>query len=118
MLTTGVSMKRILIVEDDVPCCLALSDMLNEFGFETGVADCLSRALNILEMANPLPDIILLDMEMPNGEGTRLLELIKHHSTYCAIQIVEMSNNQATPTSCGPQAGIYHILQEAMAVVQ
>lgn len=84
-------MKRILIVEDDIDLCLALSDFLGEFGFETAVADDGVRALRILGEADPLPDAILLDLRMPNMDGWALRAKLADHPRYCNIPIVVMS---------------------------
>ena len=87
--------KRILIVEDDVSQCLQLSDLLNEFGFETAVAGDGLKALEILEVAKPLPDIILLDLDMPRMNGWQLREVLKTDPLYCQIKILIMSGCDA-----------------------
>lgn len=82
---------RILIVEDDVDICLALSDLLGEFGFETAVAGDGIKALEILDNADPLPKVVLLDLKMPNMNGWTFREKMKAHPRYKHIPIIVMT---------------------------
>lgn len=88
-------MKRILIVEDDVDLCLCLSDLLGEFGFETAVACNGAKALLVLADADPLPDVILLDLHMPHMDGWQLREVLRANPRYASIPIVVMSGDKA-----------------------
>jgi CheY-like chemotaxis protein len=87
--------KRILIVEDDVNLCIQLSDLLYEFGFETGVADNGFKALEILQEADPLPDVILLDLHMPQMDGWQFRERLKQEPRYSSIQVIIISGDEA-----------------------
>lgn len=87
--------KRILVVEDDVGCAESLQDMLCEFGFDTAVACDGVMALEVLGAANPLPDIILLDLHMPNMDGWQLKEKLKKDERYSHIPIIIMSADTA-----------------------
>lgn len=91
-------MKRILIVEHDVPTCLAMSDLLGEFGFETGVADSSVRALSTLAEADPLPDVILLNINMPHMDGWKLREALRLDSRYNKIPILTISGGSCVVT--------------------
>jgi CheY-like chemotaxis protein len=88
-------MKRILIVEDDVSLCLQLSDLLYEFGFDTAVASDGIQALEILNKYTPLPDLILLDLHMPNMNGWELREKLQQDEKFKKISVVIMSGDQA-----------------------
>lgn len=88
-------MKRVLIVEDDIDLCLELSDFLNEFGFDTAVATDGLRALAILADCDPLPNIIILDLHMPNMDGWTLRESLKNHQKYASIPVLVMSGDEA-----------------------
>lgn len=86
---------RVLIVEDDVSLCMGISDMLNEFGFDTAVAADGIKALNELANADPLPDFILLDLHMPNMDGWQLRDTLKNDTRYCDIPVIVMSGDQS-----------------------
>jgi len=65
-------MKKILIVEDDEKIALALSIRLKANGYDVSVA---SDALSGVSQARAgKPDLILLDISMPGGNGFQLAE--------------------------------------------
>jgi DNA-binding NtrC family response regulator len=85
-------MKRVLIVEPNVEQCLSISDMLDEMGFETGVSDTSSRAMHMLSEADPLPDVMVINVK--SGEGRRFREMIRHDLRYSNIGVVEKVGNK------------------------
>lgn len=68
-------MKRVLIVDDAAFMRLSLKTMLENNGFEVvGEAD---NGIKAIEMYKKLkPDIVTMDITMPNMEGTEALEQI------------------------------------------
>ena len=86
-------MKRVLVVNGDIEQCLALSDFLGEFGFETAVASDREKMFRELEAADPLPDAILLDLEMPNSEGWKIREELIAHPKYKSISLIVISSD-------------------------
>jgi len=61
--------KRLLIVEDAEDICSTMMDLLETEGYEVkGVANGL-EALRHLESTGALPDLILLDLMMPEMDG-------------------------------------------------
>jgi CheY-like chemotaxis protein len=84
--------KRILIVEQDIPRCLALSDFLSNLGFETGVADTGIRAMHMLVEAHPLPDFILLDVKCSSINNWEFREMLKKNKTYKDIPVILMGD--------------------------
>lgn len=69
-------MKRILIVEDDQKTALALTIRLKANGYNVSVAsDALAGASQARDIK---PDLILLDISMPGGNGFQLAETFHH----------------------------------------
>jgi two-component system chemotaxis response regulator CheY len=68
-------MKKVLIVDDAAFMRLSLKTMLENNGFEVvGEAD---NGIKAIEMYKKLkPDIVTMDITMPNMEGTEALEQI------------------------------------------
>ena len=68
--------KDILIVDDAENNLILLSDLLSEFEYNIRVAHNGSEALDLIK--DKAPDLILLDIMMPEMDGFELLEKIKH----------------------------------------
>ena len=61
---------NILLLEDDTAIAAALETFLTEKGCRVTCCDSLSHARSLLETA--LPDVAVLDWNLPDGEGTDL----------------------------------------------
>jgi len=61
--------KKILIIDDDPYIVKYLEDILQDDGFKTCTASNVEDALDVLRKENP--DLITLDLEMPNEWGPR-----------------------------------------------
>lgn len=68
-------MKKILIVDDEPNIVMSLEYTFKKNNFEVFIARDGQEALDILK--NALPDIIILDVMMPNVDGYNTLEQIK-----------------------------------------
>ena len=70
-------MPNALVVDDDPSALLLLSTLLQRRGFTIRTAASLAEARENLE---PVPDICMVDLRLPDGEGTELLrsELADH----------------------------------------
>ena len=64
-------MPHALIVDDDASSVLLLSRLLENRGFTTRSAGSLAEARESLE---PYPDSCLVDLKLPDGDGTALLD--------------------------------------------
>jgi len=72
-------MESILIVDDDINLCEALSEELSEYGYETKFVTSADDALQALSAPNDF-DLILLDLKMPGKDGLYVLNYIKNNS--------------------------------------
>ena len=70
--------RRIFILEDDFALCEEMEQYLSELDFAVETAYSLSEAFPKWQAFEP--DIALLDLKLPDGEGTELLKEIKTHS--------------------------------------
>jgi DNA-binding response OmpR family regulator len=81
--------KKILIVDDDVETCIALNIRLRASGFETVVAQ---EGLGAISAAlHERPDLVLLDLGLPAGDGYEVLRTMKANSALATIPIVVLS---------------------------
>jgi DNA-binding response OmpR family regulator/anti-sigma regulatory factor (Ser/Thr protein kinase) len=67
--------ETILVIDDDKFILDMLAKMLSKFGYETIEAQDGTRGLEVA--AEKLPDVILLDMMMPNIDGREVCERLK-----------------------------------------
>ena len=86
------SAYRILIVDDDAPQALFAQAILRRAGMETKV---LGESLAVLdELDRFRPDLLLLDLNMPDCDGFELTALIRERDGYVNTPIVFLSGDQ------------------------
>lgn len=95
-------MERILLVEDDKSLSFITKRLLESRGFEVVAALCLEEAREALRKTRF--DLILLDMMLPDGEGTQLCAEIRETSV-CPIIFVSCLNDNLTKISALQMGG-------------
>ena len=88
-------LEPILIIDDSIDAREYLSDILEELGFEeiTGSEDFQS-AKKILQK-NP-PNLIFLDIELPDTDGTGILEFLNEYYPQCQVIMCSGHNSLET----------------------
>ncbi|MBP3966353.1 response regulator transcription factor [Paenibacillus lignilyticus] len=82
-------MYKILVIEDDVMMSDMLSMYMSEEGYEIKQAATGTLGLKLLEQFEP--DVVLLDLMLPDWDGTELCLQIRQHSSV-PIMIVSMKS--------------------------
>jgi PAS domain S-box-containing protein len=67
---------KTLLVEDDHGLCELLTEMLSHYGFSVHEASTLKEAHEYLA-GHPTPDVIVLDVKLPDGNGLELLDKLR-----------------------------------------
>jgi DNA-binding NtrC family response regulator len=70
--------KKILIVDDEVGIVQEIKEFLEEEGYEAHAADTAKSGIKLLEEL--LPDVILIDVKLPDASGTEVLRACKEKS--------------------------------------
>jgi two-component system, OmpR family, alkaline phosphatase synthesis response regulator PhoP len=83
-------MKKVLIAEDDNFLANAYRVKLEKSGFDLKLARDGVEAITILQTFTP--DVIVLDLVMPNKDGFATLEEIKKHPEWQKIPVLVASN--------------------------
>src|SRR3989344_6625844 len=83
-------MAKILIAEDDKFLSNAYRVKLEKEGFETKLVGSGSELLDTLKTYTP--DLIILDLVMPNKDGFESLKEIKQHEDWKSIPVIIVSN--------------------------
>ncbi len=83
---------RILIVDDNLDKAQLYAGTLEQAGMHTRVVD---RPLEVLEHMHEFnPELILLDLHMPDCHGTELAAVIRQHEAHVSTPIVFLSSER------------------------
>ena len=82
---------RIMLAEDNKINQLVAVDMLRSRGFEVGVAENGMQALEL--MASDSWDLVLLDIHMPEMDGTEVVRRIRMDPTCAGLPIIALTAN-------------------------
>ncbi|SDR78797.1 Response regulator receiver domain-containing protein [Gillisia sp. Hel1_33_143] len=95
---------NILFIEDDEIEVMKLNRTLNKIELKHSIREAKDgeEALQILSDKNRLPDIILLDLNMPKMNGIEFLKILKADETlkYIPTIILTTSNNRKDVLTC------------------
>lgn len=81
--------KKILIIDDEAVNRAILEDYLSSFGYEIYMASNGSEGVDML--AKTAPDLVLLDIKMPDKDGFQTLEEIKRSPGFSNIPVLFIS---------------------------
>ncbi|SEK66649.1 CheY chemotaxis protein or a CheY-like REC (receiver) domain [Stigmatella aurantiaca] len=85
---TGGRKPRILIVDDSEMTARIIEADLVTKGFEVHVADTADKATKIILKKQTRPDLVLLDVRMPNVNGEQFCRFIKSNSLFKGIKVL------------------------------
>ena len=106
-------MKRLLLVDDDAVVMRAYRDRLSAHGFQVNTAASGSAAIAILKAAKP--DLVVLDLMMPDLSGVDVLKFMRSQPRLAATPVVVLTN--AYLNDLGRQASVIGI-QKALLKAQ
>jgi CheY-like chemotaxis protein len=75
--------EKILIIDDELDLCILLSDFLKIKGYNVLNANTMRKAFN--QLGKEVPDMILLDLKLPDGDGMSIISKIKKICPQTAI---------------------------------
>lgn len=87
--------KRVLVVDDEADIRLIIHSLLETDDYEVMSAENGQEALEKLE-GDVKPDIILLDLMMPNMSGYSLLHELHHRGLHTAFSVIVMTADRLT----------------------
>jgi two-component system NtrC family sensor kinase len=81
--------KRVLIVDDSLTVRMDLADAFKDAGLETLLCSTAGEARDVLSRGNP--DVVILDLLLPDGDGIELLTEIRMRPSTCDTAVVMLS---------------------------
>lgn len=81
--------KKVLIVDDEPDVVSFLSQLFEDAGFEVATASDGSQAYERLEKEKP--DLITLDLQMPNDTGTDFYRRVHRKKPFSEIPVIVIS---------------------------
>lgn len=107
--------KKILIVDDEPNIVMSLEYVFKKQNFEVYIARDGSEALEIVK--NQTPNVILLDIMMPNVDGYQTLEHIKQNSSLKNTKVVFLTaKNKVSDIEKGLELGADKYLTKPFSV--
>jgi len=85
---------RVLVVDDDEKVAAICREVLTGLGFEVEVSSCLEDAHRALRERRP--DVLLLDVQLPDGDGYHFLEELKAERASGYISVIFISARTET----------------------
>lgn len=86
---TTMTRGQVLAIDDDYDCLVMVQHMLRQMGFAVSAARSGQEALAIVGSVQP--DVILLDLLMPEMDGYTVLEKLKNNPATRSIPVVIVS---------------------------
>ena len=88
--------KSVLVVDDDIMNRKMAEYILKKNGYEIVTAQSGEECLNLLETQKP--DLILLDIEMPQMNGFELMEILQKSETKKKIPVIFLTADRSEET--------------------
>lgn len=96
--------KNVVLVEDEPNIALSLAFILRRAGYEVTCVDDGANA--IFEIQNRRPDIVILDVMLPNRSGLEILRDLRAAHTIAGTPVLMLSaKGQARDKEVAEQAG-------------
>ncbi len=97
MRTPAPVRQRLLLIEDDRTTSNALRAILTRLGWDVSCATTLAGALEHFDgsKGNAPPAAVILDLMLPDGDGTRVLELIVQRGLSSRVVVTTGSSDAA-----------------------
>jgi DNA-binding response OmpR family regulator len=87
------ALKKVLIIEDDPDTQKGLATLLKAEGFVANFASDGATALSVASREEP--QVILLDLGLPGGDGFVVLDRLKKHQTLSGVPVIVVSARDA-----------------------
>lgn len=104
--------NKIVLIEDNETAIIQIKAFLEKEGYELQVAQGVHEALKILNES--VPDGIILDLMMPDGDGFEVLKTIRHQDTTKHVPVLVLTAKDLTNDDIRLiyQQNVQHLIQK------
>ncbi len=81
--------KKVMIVDDDIELLRILPNLLKPWGFKLTTLDDPRQFWDVLQAV--VPDLLVLDIEMPHISGIELCKVLRTHPYWCKLPVLFLS---------------------------
>lgn len=107
--------KKILIVDDEPNIVMSLEYTFKKNDFEVFIARDGGEAIEILK--SQIPDVVLLDIMMPNVDGYQTLKYIRSNADTKNIKVIFLTaKNKASDIQKGVSMGVDKYLTKPFSI--
>jgi CheY-like chemotaxis protein len=92
--------KNVLIIDDCIEIQILLRFLLESKGYHVDCSSNGEEALKRLDIEGELPDLIMLDLQMPVMDGLSFLNIRKKNPLLKKIPVVLMSGEEDVEATC------------------
>lgn len=110
---TSSDVRRILVVDDNQDSAEAMAMLLERFGYEVSVAFSGEDSMALLQPTPP--DVVLLDLELPDMHGTQVAERMRASGFSGKVIALSGHSERAVKERCA-RAGIDHFVTKPCSV--
>lgn len=106
---TKASMPRILVIDDEVPMCMGIKNLLSIDGYTVEYTTTAEEGIHYLE-SHPETDVVLLDINLGSGlSGTKALPIIKEKCKYTQVVMFTSMSDLETGLACMKKGALDYI---------
>jgi two-component system response regulator MprA len=116
MTTPAPDPCTILLVDDDTDIRETYGEILEDQGYQVVMARDGLEALEYLENAAPLPDLILLDLMMPRMDGPQFRQRQRATERFSDIPVVVISATQMRGTTAAQALAPVGVLKKPLGL--
>jgi CheY-like chemotaxis protein len=97
MTTTVPKPRHLLLVEDNRGDARLVAEAIKDFTnpLTLHVAEDAEEALSFIRVSDPRPDLVILDLNLPTGDGRQVLLEIKNDPNSWSVPVIVLSTSDA-----------------------
>jgi CheY-like chemotaxis protein len=102
--------KNVLIVDDEEDLCWLLTNALQSKGYNVLTAHSIIKGIACLK--KKVPDLVLLDLKLPDGNGMNMLPEIKAAAPQAVVVIISAYGSEEKRAEAKDQEGVHGFIDK------